>query len=310
MTRYILKRLGYSLITLWVIVTLTFILMHLLPGKPFTGAKPIPPAIEENLNRRYGLDQPLHVQYAKYVGNLLKGDLGMSMFQQNRSVNSIIADGFPVSASLGIRALIFALTAGLLLGIVASINHGKTWDYFTMFVAVLGVSVPSFIIGGIIQYIFGVKPFRILPVAGWNGFKYTIMPSFALGLGTLAVMARMMRASMLDVLNQDYIKTAKAKGLPRKTIIWRHAIRNAILPVVTILGPLVASITTGTFVVENIFGIPGLGKHFVNSVNQNDYTLIMGLTLFYAILLIGMNFIVDIAYGFIDPRIRLVREKE
>lgn len=310
MTRYILKRLGYSLITLWVIVTLTFILMRLLPGKPFTGAKPIPEAIEENLNRRYGLDQPLHVQYGKYIGNLLKGDLGMSMFQQNRSVNSIIADGFPVSASLGIRALIFALTAGLLLGIVASINHGKTWDYFTMFVAVLGVSVPSFIIGGIIQYIFGVKPFRILPVAGWDGFKYTIMPSFALGLGTLAVMARMMRASMLDVLNQDYIKTAKAKGLPRKTIIWRHAIRNAILPVVTILGPLVASITTGTFVVENIFGIPGLGKHFVNSVNQNDYTLIMGLTLFYAILLIGMNFIVDIAYGFVDPRIRLVREKE
>lgn len=310
MTHYILKRLGYSLITLWVIVTLTFILMHLLPGKPFTGAKHIPEAIEENLNRRYGLDQPLHIQYVKYIGNLLKGDLGMSMFQQNRSVNSIIAEGFPVSASLGIRALIFALTAGLLLGIVASINHGKTWDYFTMFVAVLGVSVPSFIIGGIIQYIFGVKPFRILPVAGWDGFKYTIMPSFALGLGTLAVMARMMRTSMLDVLNQDYIKTAKAKGLPRKTIIWRHAIRNAILPVVTILGPLVASITTGTFVVENIFGIPGLGKHFVNSVNQNDYTLIMGLTLFYAILLIGMNFIVDIAYGFVDPRIRLVREKE
>lgn len=310
MTRYILKRLAYSLITLWVIVTLTFILMHLLPGKPFTGAKPIPPAIEENLNRRYGLDQPLYIQYGKYIGNLLKGDLGMSMFQQNRSVNSIIAEGFPVSASLGIRALIFALTAGLLLGIIASINHGKTWDYFTMFVAVLGVSVPSFIIGGIIQYIFGVKPFRILPVAGWDGFKYTIMPSFALGLGTLAVMARMMRTSMLDVLNQDYIKTAKAKGLPRKTIIWRHAIRNAILPVVTILGPLVASITTGTFVVENIFGIPGLGKHFVNSVNQNDYTLIMGLTLFYAIILIGMNFIVDIAYGFVDPRIRLIREKE
>lgn len=310
MARYILKRFLYSIITLWIIITLTFILMRLLPGKPFTGAKPIPPSIEENLNRRYGLDKPVYVQYFKYLGNLLKGDLGMSMFQQNRTVNSIIAEGFPVSASLGIRALIFALVAGLLLGIIAAINHGKTWDYVTMFIAVLGVSVPSFIIGGIIQYIFGVKPFKILPVAGWDGFKHTIMPSFALGLGTLAIMARMMRTSMLDVLNQDYIKTAKAKGLSKKTIIWRHAIRNAILPIVTILGPLVASITTGTFVVENIFGIPGLGKHFVNSVNQNDYTLIMGLTLFYAIILIGMNFLVDIAYGFIDPRIRLVGGKE
>lgn len=309
MIRYILKRLGYSLITLWVIITLTFILMHLLPGKPFTGQKPIPPAIEANLNHKYGLDQPLYIQYFKYIGNLLKGDLGTSMFQ-NRSVNDIIASNFPVSASLGIRALIFAITAGLLLGIIASIYHGKTWDYLTMFIAVLGVSVPSFIIGGIIQYIFGVKPFRILPVAGWNGFKYTIMPSFALGLGTLAIMARMMRTSMLDVLSQDYIKTAKAKGLSRTAIIWRHTIRNAILPVVTILGPLIAGITTGTFVVENIFGIPGLGKHFVNSVNQNDYTLIMGLTLFYAIILITMNLIVDIAYGFIDPRIRLVKGKE
>jgi oligopeptide transport system permease protein len=307
--RYILKRILYAIITLFVISTLTFILANRLPGKPFIGTKPIPKAIQENLNKKYGLDQPVYVRYVKYMKNVLKGDLGMSMLQPNRSVKGIIKDNFPVSASLGLRALIFAVIAGLLLGIVASTHRGKAWDNVAMVIAVIGVSVPSFIIGGIIQYIFSVK-WRILPVAGWGEFKQTILPSFSLGLGTLALMARMMRTSMLDVLSQDYIKTAKAKGLSNRAVVWRHTIRNAILPVVTILGPLVAGITTGTFVVENIFGIPGLGVHFVNSVNQSDYTLIMGLTLFYAIILITMNLIVDILYGVIDPRITLAKKKE
>ena len=309
MGKYILHRVLYALLTLFVIATVTFALMNLLPGKPFTGTKPIPEEIQKNLNAKYGLDKPLYVRYFKYLNNLLHGDLGMSMLQQHRSVKSIIKENFPVSASLGLRALIFAIIAGLFLGIVASIHRGKAWDYTAMIIAVIGVSVPSFIVGGILQYLFSVK-LKIFPVTGWDSFKHTILPSFALGLGTLALMARMMRTSMLDVLNQDYIKTARSKGLSRKAVVWRHTIRNAILPVVTILGPLVAGITTGTFVVENIFAIPGLGKYFVYSVNQNDYTLIMGLTLFYAVILITMNLIVDILYGVIDPRITLTNKEE
>lgn len=283
--------------------------MNLMPGKPFTGEKPIPEEIRKNMEAKYGLDKPIHERYVIYMKNLLRGDLGMSMVHKHRSVGSIIKERFPISASLGLRALSFALIAGLFLGIIAAVNHGKTWDYVSMIIAVIGVSVPSFIIGGLLQYFVGVK-LRLFPVTGWESFKHTVIPSFALGLGTLAVMARMMRTSMLDVLNQDYIKTAKAKGLPRRAVVWRHGIRNAILPVVTILGPLVAGITTGTFVVENIFAIPGLGQFLVSSVNQNDYTLIMGLTLFYSLILVTMNFIVDILYGIVDPRITLVERKE
>lgn len=305
MLKYVLKRLFISFITIWVLATIVFFLIRILPGDPFTSEK-VTPQIRENMMRYYGLDKPLPVQYVKYMSNLINGDMGYSLRYKNRTVNQIIADAFPNSAELGIRALLFAVPVGLVLGIFSSLNHNGVWDYACMIIAVIGVSVPSFIIGGLLQFVFGVK-LRILPVAEWKGFAYTILPSFALGLNTLAVTARLMRASMLEVIGQDYVLTAEAKGLPMMKIIWRHLIRNAILPVVTVLGPIVAALVTGTFVVEQIFAIPGLGRHYVIGINNLDYTLVLGLSIFFGAFVVIMNFIVDIIYGIVDPRIRVVK---
>jgi len=306
---YTLRRFGYMVFTLWLIITLTFLLMHAVPGDPFTSEKKVPEAIRQNLLHKYGLDLPLHVQYVRYLSNILHGDLGISMRYPNRTVNQIIAQGFPYSADVGIRALVFAISVGLTLGVLAAFYRDRPLDRVAMVIAVIGISVPNFVVGTLLQYLFTVR-FKLLPVVGWGTFKQSILPSFALGLGTLAVMARMMRASMLDVLNQDYVRTAQSKGLSNREVILRHTIRNAILPIVTILGPLVVNIITGTLVVERIFGIPGLGKHYVQAVYNLDYTLIMGTTIFYAALLLFAIFLVDIAYGLVDPRIRLVKPKE
>jgi len=303
--RYILKRLIVSMITIWILTTIVFFLIRVLPGDPFTSDK-ITPAIRENMMKYYGLDKPLHVQYVKYIKNLLQGDMGYSLKYKNRTVNQVIANAFPNSADLGIRSLLFAVPVGLILGVVSALNHNKAWDYGSMIIAVFGVSVPSFIVGGLLQYIFAVR-LKLLPVAQWKGFEYTILPSLALGLGTLAKVARLMRASMLEVTGQDYILTAEAKGLPMAKIVWKHQIRNAILPVVTVLGPIVAALITGTFVIEQIFAIPGLGKHYTNGIQNLDYTLVLGLTVFYGSFVILMNFIVDIVYGLIDPRIRVTK---
>lgn len=309
MLAYTLRRFGYMVFTLWLIITLTFLLMHAVPGDPFTSEKKVPEAIRQNLLHKYGLDLPLHVQYIRYLSNILHGDLGISMRYPNRTVNQIIAQGFPYSADVGIRALVFAISVGLTLGVLAAFYRDRPLDRVAMVIAVIGISVPNFVVGTLLQYLFTVR-FKLLPVVGWGTFKQSILPSFALGLGTLAVMARMMRASMLDVLNQDYVRTAQSKGLSNREVILRHTIRNAILPIVTILGPLVVNIITGTLVVERIFGIPGLGKHYVQAVYNLDYTLIMGTTIFYAALLLFAIFLVDIAYGLVDPRIRLVKPKE
>ena len=303
MLRYIVRRLIVSLITIWILATLTFFLVRILPGDPFTSEK-ITPEIKANMMKYYGLDKPLPVQYATYMGNLLKGDMGYSLRYKNREVNNIIADAFPASAELGIRSLVFSVSVGLILGIIAALNHNKGWDYASMVIAVIGVSVPSFAVGALIQYLFGIK-WKILPVAQWKSFAHTIMPTFPLGLGTLALIARLMRTSMLEVVGQDYIKTAKAKGLSPAQVTVKHQIRNAILPVVTVLGPLVAALLTGTFVVEQIFAIPGLGRHYVLSIQNLDYTMVMGLTIFFGAFLVAMNFLVDIAYGLVDPRIRV-----
>ena len=303
MLKYIGKRFVISLITVWVLATLVFFLIRALPGDPFTSEK-ITPEIKANMMKYYGLDKPLPVQYARYMANLLKGDMGYSLRYKNRTVNQIIGDAFPNSAELGLRSLAISITIGLLLGIVAALNHNKTWDYICIIIAVIGVSVPSFVVGGLIQYLFGVK-LGWLPVAQWKGFAYTIMPSFALSLGTLATLARLMRTSMLEVVNQDYIKTAKAKGLNQVQITIKHQIRNAILPVITVLGPIVASLITGTFVIESIFAIPGLGRHYVIGLQNLDYSMTLGLTIFFGAFLVFMNFLVDIAYGFVDPRIRV-----
>lgn len=305
MGRYVLNRLIVSLITAWVLVTIVFFLVRLLPGDPFLSEK-ITPEIRANMMKYYGLDKPLHIQYVTYLKNLLKGDFGYSLRYKNRTVNEVISQAFPYSADLGIRAVILATTAGIILGIIAALNRNKGWDYLSMFIAIVGVSVPSFVIGPILQYVFATK-LNLLPVSQWKGFAHTIMPTFALSLSSLALVARLMRASMLDVVNQDYIKTAKSKGLSPFQIIWKHQIRNAILPVITVLGPVTATLLTGTFVVEQIFAIPGLGKFYVLGIQNLDYSLVLGMTTFYGLFLIAANFVVDIIYGLVDPRIRIAR---
>ncbi len=304
MLRYTLKRVGVSIITLWVIVTVTFFLMNAIPGDPFTDQKRIPPEIMEKLEKKYGLDQPLVVQYGRYLKNLLKGDLGISMKYKNRSVNDIIEEGFKVSAQVGLMSLVVGATLGILFGIIAALQREKFFDYFVIIIAVIGVSVPSFVFAALFQYVFGVK-LKWFPVARWGTPAHYVMPVLALGIRQIAYIARMMRTSMLDVLSQDYVRTAKAKGLSRIAVTWKHTIRNAILPIVTILGTSIAGVVVGSFVIESIFAIPGIGKHFVQSITHQDYTLIMGTTVFYAIILIVMMFVVDIVYGLVDPRIRL-----
>jgi oligopeptide transport system permease protein len=293
------------LVTAWVLVTIVFFLVRLLPGDPFLSEK-VTPEIKANMMRYYGLDKPIHIQYMTFLKNLLKGDFGYSLRYKNRTVNEVIKQAFPYSADLGIRAVIFATIVGVTLGIIAALNRNRTWDYLAMFIAIVGVSVPSFVIGPLLQYVFATK-LKLLPVSQWKGFSYTIMPTFALSLGSLALMARLMRASMLDVVNQDYIKTAKAKGLSPFQIIWKHQVRNAILPVITVLGPVTATLLTGTFVVEQIFAIPGLGKFYVLGIQNLDYSLVLGMTTFYGLFLIAANFVVDIIYGLVDPRIRIAR---
>ena len=309
MVKYILKRIGYSLLTLFVLITVTFFLMQLLPGDPFTGEKKIPEAVMANMMAKYGLDKPVWQQYLLYIGNVLMGDLGVSI-TYNRSINLMISESFFISASLGIRSVIFAFIGGVLLGTLAALNRGKFWDSLTMFIAIVGVSVPSFVMASLLQYFLGLKLFqatglRIFAVSGWGAFNQSLLPVFALGLGTLASISRLTRTSMLDVLGQDYIKTAKAKGLGQSAIIIKHALRNAIMPVVTILGPTIAGLLTGGFVVESVFSIPGLGRYFVQSVQNLDYTMIAGSTIFYGAFLILMNLVVDVAYCLIDPRVKL-----
>lgn len=303
MTKYILKRFLISLLTVWVLVTAVFILVRILPGDPFTGEKTTP-EIKANMMRYYGFDKPLYVQYGKYIINLAKGDLGTSLKYHNMRVNDIIAQSFPYSADLGLRALVFAVVVGLTLGINAALNMGRFWDFFCIIVAIIGVSVPDFILGSLLQYVFALK-LKWLPVARWMGFKYTILPVFALSLYTVALITRLMRVSMLEVVNQDYITTAEAKGLSTFEVVWRHQIRNAILPVVTVMGPITAAVLTGTFVIEMIFAVPGMGKFYVQGIHDLDYSLILGMTVFYGVFLVAANFIVDIIYGFVDPRIRI-----
>ncbi|MBE0070047.1 ABC transporter permease [Thermoanaerobacterium thermosaccharolyticum] len=306
MLNYSLKRFVYMLITLWVIVTLTFFLMHMIPGDPFTSEKKVPEQIRQNMLAKYHLDKPLIVQYGYYLNNLIHGDLGISLKYLNRTVDDIIKQSAPASFQLGIQSIILGVVFGLLFGIIAALKRGGGWDYFSMFLAIIGISVPNFIIATLLQLLLASK-LKWLPVSGWGSFKYTILPSIALSFSTLSIISRMMRTSMLDVIGQDYIKTAKAKGLSQFQIIWKHMVRNAIMPVVTVLGPLIAGIVTGTFVIEQIFSIPGLGKFLVQSIYDEDYSMILGTTIFYSVILVVMMFLVDIAYGLIDPRVRLAK---
>lgn len=309
MTKYVLKRLAYSIATLFLLVALTFFMMQMLPGDPFTGEKQLPQAQMDALMQKYGLDKPVWQQFFIYIGNVVQGDLGVSL-TYNRAVTLMIGEAFVVSFDVGIRAIIFAFIGGVLLGTLAAIKRGKAADSVCMIIALIGVSVPSFIVASLLQYTLGLKLYmttgmRIFPITGWQSLNSKILPVVALGFGSLATISRLMRTSMLDVLGQDYIKTAKAKGLSQGGIIFKHALRNAIMPVVTVLGPITASVLTGGFVVETVFAIPGLGRYFVQSVQGLDYNMIAGTTIFYGAFLILANLVVDLAYGLIDPRVKL-----
>ncbi|MDY6826246.1 MAG: ABC transporter permease [Bacillota bacterium] len=309
MLGYLIRRLLSAIFAIWVVITVTFIFMHLIPGGPFQTEKAIPEAIKENIEARYKLDQPLHIQYLDYLGNVVRGDLGPSYKYRGQTVNDIISERFPVSLQLGLLTFVIAIVLGMGAGIVAALYQGRMPDYITMFFSTVGISVPSFILGTLLMYVFAFR-LGLLPAAMWGTPQHVIMPAVALAGLPTAFIARLTRSSMLDVLNQDYMRTALAKGLSRLRIIWVHAVKNAIIPVITYSGPLLAAILTGSFIVENIFAVPGLGKHFVTSIYNRDYTVILGLTIFYSILLIGLNMFVDFAYTLIDPRIKLTGGKE
>jgi oligopeptide transport system permease protein len=309
--RYLGKRIIFMLISLWLIVTATFLIMHAVPGGPFTSERNVPEEIQRALEAKYGLDKPFHEQYLNYLKGIVTWELGPSFKEKSSTVNQIIERGFPVSAHLGLQALIIAVFGGIILGVIAALKHNKWQDYTAMVIAVLGLSVPGFILASFLQYFLAIK-LGWFPIARWEGFIYTVLPSIALAASPLAFIARLTRSNMIEVLAQDYIKTAKAKGLHTVTITVKHAIRNALLPVVTYLGPLVANILTGAFVIESIFGVPGLGREFVLSITNRDYTVIMGTTVFYSIILVVMVLLVDIVYTLVDPRIKLAdagREK-
>jgi oligopeptide transport system permease protein len=308
MAHYLFKKISILCLSLFAITTLTFFLMHAIPGDPFTDEQAIPEEIMKAMYRHYGLDEPYYVQYGKYLKGVLTWDLGPSFKYPGRTVNEIIKNGFPVSVILGLEALFISICLGVLMGSLAALKQNRWQDHFFMIFAVIGVSVPSFIMATFLQFIFSMK-LELLPVARWGSFAQSLLPAFSLAALPTAFIARLTRVNMMEVLNQDYIQTAKSKGLSPYQILWRHALRNALLPVITYLGPLTANILTGSFIVEKIFAIPGLGQWFVTSVSNRDYTLIVGITLFYSALLIIAVFLVDILYCLIDPRIK-IRGKE
>jgi oligopeptide transport system permease protein len=303
MIRFLLKKAAILFLSLFVVSTLTFFLMHAIPGDPFIQEKAVPEEILKAMYKHYGLDQPLHIQYINYLKGLFTFDLGPSFKYQGRTVNDIIREGFPISLILGCQALVIALFFGILLGTIAALKHSKWQDHLSMIFGVIGISIPSFILATFLQYLLAMK-LNLLPVARWGTLSQSILPALSLAALPMAFIARLTRANMVEVLNQDYIQTAKSKGLNVFQIVIRHVLRNALLPVVTYLGPLTAAVVTGSFAVEKIFGIPGLGQWFVLCITNRDYTVIMGTTVFYSALLMFCVFIVDIIYCFIDPRIK------
>lgn len=292
------------IITLLLIITITFFLMHAIPGGPFTREKPLPPAVIEALNKKYHLDDPLWKQYLDYVKGVFTFNLGPSFQRVGVTVNDLIREGFPATAKIGSGAIILIIILGIPIGIISALKQNKWQDQVVMVIATLGVTIPSFVMATGIIYIFSAK-LGWLPSNGLTSWKHLIGPVLALGGFSLSFVARLTRSSMLEVMQQDYIRTARAKGLSEFKVISKHALKNALIPVVTYMGPMIANLLTGSFVIEKIFAIPGMGKHFVESVNNRDYTVLMGFTIFYAMFLIIMVLIVDILYGLIDPRIKL-----
>ncbi len=295
-------------ITLWIIITLTFVLMVSVPGSPFNSEQNSNEIVQQNLERHYNLDKPYYVQYFLYLKSIVTFDFGPSIKQPNQTVNDLLGRGFPISFELGMVTIIVAVISGITLGIFAALRHNGIIDYLAMGLAVLGISIPNFILATLLIQQLAVN-LEWFPVATWSSPMHMVLPVLALATGPMAIIARLTRSTMLEVLTQDYIKMARAKGLAPWKIIIKHALRNALMPVVTIMGTLLAGILTGTFVIEQIFAIPGMGKYFVESINNRDYPVIMGTTVFYSAFLIIMLFLVDIAYGILDPRIKLNKKE-
>lgn len=310
MFKYCIKRVGIAVLTILFIAIVTFLLMNAIPGSPFATEKGVSPEVQANLEAKYGMDKPLPVQLKNYLVSFVQGDMGVSLkMQKNRPVGDIITEKFPVSLRVGIFALLWAVIVGIPLGCLAAYRRGKILDNVIRVLATLGVAIPGFVIATTLLIVFGVK-FPILPTSGLNDMKSYILPCFSLGFYPMCYTARLTRSSMLDAINQDYIRTARAKGLKTGKIIFKHALRNSLIPVVTYIGPLVAYIITGGFVVETVFTIPGLGRYFVQSILARDYPIIMGTTIFLAFLLVVAMLIVDIVYKIIDPRIQLGKAGE
>jgi len=313
MGRYIARRIFWVFPVLLFISVVTFSLSHAVPGGPFDKEKSLPTEIVANLNKHYGLDQPLWKQYTDYIGltrnpsgefsGLLQGEFGPSFSSRSRTVNDMFRAHLPVSGMLGLAALVISVGLGIPLGVVAALKQNSFWDYLSMVVAIFGVSVPNIVLGPVFILFFALT-LHWFPVAGWGTLQQVVMPAVTLGLGNSAVVARLTRASMLQVIREDYIRTARAKGLSEDVIIVRHALKNAFIPVATILGPMFAALVTGTFVVEQIFAIPGMGKYFITSIGNRDYPVVMGTILLYALFLVIANLFVDMTYAFLDPRIQ------
>ncbi|MTH53247.1 ABC transporter permease subunit [Bacillus mangrovi] len=309
MVKYLAQRILFMLITLFIITSITFFLMKIIPGTPFTNANKLSPDQLEILMEQYGLNEPLPVQYTKYMVSVVKGDLGTSFTFDNTPVTDLISDRIGPSATIGFQAMLLGGFLGILLGIISALRQNTWVDYGSTMIAILGKSVPSFVFAALLQYFIAVK-LGWLPVAFWNGPEYSILPTIALAIFPLSIAARFMRTEMIDVLNSDYITLAKAKGASYWEVAFKHAMRNALIPVVTVLGPLAISLMTGSLVVEKIFAVPGIGEQFVTSINVNDYPVIMGTTILFAALFIFIVLVVDILYGVIDPRIRIAGGKK
>lgn len=304
MIKYVIKRLVLAFVTIFAVATITFFLMNMVPGGPFLSEKAVSPKALQALEAKYGLDKPLSEQYVTYITDAAHGDFGDSLKQRGRTVSDIITTKFPVSARVGGMAVICALLVGIPLGCIAALNRGKLIDHLLSVFTTCGIAVPSFVVCTLLMYFIGVR-LRLLPTFGLTSPQHYIMPVIALALYPTSYIMRLMRSSMLDVLGQDYMRTARAKGLAQFVRIFKHALRNAVLPVVTYLGPMMAYTLTGSFVVEKIFTIPGLGSEFIGSITNRDYTVIMGTTIFLATLLVLLNVVVDIVYKIVDPRIKL-----
>ncbi len=306
MVKYVLKRIGAGMLSVFVLITITFFLLHIIPGGPFSPAenRNVPPKILEKVSEQYGLNDPIPEQYIRYLKNLAQGDLGTSFKKQDTTVNELIAQGFPVSAKVGLWGVLISLAVGVPLGVIAAVKRGKWPDGAAMVFATIGVSVPSFVICVLMMYFFCEK-WKIFPSYGLTSWKHYVLPVFCMAFSQIAYITRLMRSSMLETMRQDYIRTERAKGVPEFTVISRYAMKNSLLPIITYVGPMVAALLTGTFIIEKLFSVPGLGRYFVSAINDRDYSVTLGLTLFVGTLIIIVNIIVDIMYAVIDPRVKI-----